>query len=689
MKNLFTTAIAVIATAVFSIVLFSCKPDEPDIPGGGGSSTVAVTGVTLNKTSLSLVEGGSETLTATVAPNNATNKAISWKSSDATVATVDGSGKVTAVKAGSATITVTSSDGSKTATCSVTVAASTVPVTGVTIDKTEISIVEGESQKLSATVAPDNATDKKVTWTSSDNNVATVDGSGNVTAVKAGSATITAKAGDKTATCSVTVTAKEIVLNEIAIDPASKEVKEGATFDLTVKFLPEGATSKPVSWRSTNEEVATVSDGTVTTLKAGKTKIFARVDGTEIEAFCDVTVLQDDTLRGIAFTSDRYGVSIGEPKRLELIFTPTYADNKVVTFSSSNTSVATVNSDGIVNGITQGETTITAKSMEGGFEASCKVIVTTASVAGLYWNYNNQLIYGGEPLGIPTFFNTGVDPEGNMYYVHVDNYGKFLINKNGVDIHAISTNDLYDGRRSTAGGGYYFILLERDSKKNLSVVRVSDSGEEETFSLYEGAESYIYEIDDIYADSKGNLYVCGAVTDEYNIDVATMWTVTVDGKISKTTFGDGSRHNGCCAVAASGNDVWCLVWEGYSSDDKSILAAYKNGKRQYQLCDHLCRRGGKPCEIEIVGDDVYAAINNDIENNNRTSKIEVYKNGKLLYPLFFQEYVYLYSFFVTPNGETYVSGSRDTESASYNYIWRNDTAIYSPNGIASDLFVKK
>lgn len=672
-----------LALTMLAVSFAGCGKDEPKEP-----ATVSVAGVALNKSSVNLNEGGSESLTATVSPSNATNKSVSWKSSDTGVATVDANGKVTAVKAGSATITVTTSDGSKTATCSVTVAANSVPVTDVTIDKAEISIVEGESQKLGATVTPDNATDKNVVWTSSDNTVATVDGSGNVTAVKAGSATITAKAGDKTATCLVTVTAKEIVLNEIAIDPASTEVKEGTTFELTVKFLPEGASTKPVPWRSTNEEVATVSDGTVTTLKAGKTKIFARVDGTEIEAFCDVTVLQDNTLRGIAFTSDRYGVAIGYPKRLELIFTPSYADNKVVTFTSSNTSVATVNADGIVNGFAPGEVTITAKSAEGGFQASCKVIVTTASVAGLYWNNNNQLIYGGEPLGIPTYFNTGLDPEGNMYYVHVDNYGKFLINKNGVDIHAISTDGLYDGRRSAAGGGYYFILLERDYKKNLSVVRVSDSGEEKTFSLYEGAESYIYEIDDIYADSKGNLYVCGAVTDEYNIDIATMWTVTVDGKISKTTFGDGSRSNGCYAVATSGNDVWCLVWEGYN-DDKSILAAYKNGKRQYQLCDHLCRRGGRPCEIEIVGNDVYAAINNDIEHNNRTSKIEVYKNGKLLYPLIFQEYVYLFSFFVTPGGETYVSGSRDTESASYNYIWRNDTAIYSPDGIASDLFVKE
>lgn len=692
MRKLFGTII--VAAAVISAAMFSgCEKEEQAGPnggsGGGGTQAVAVTGVSLSKTSLSLVEGGSETLTATVTPSNATNKAVSWKSSDATIASVDNSGKVTAVKAGSATITVTTTDGSKTATCSVTVTANSVAVTGITIDKTGISKVAGETEKLSATVTPANATDKKVTWTTSDANVATVDESGNVTAVAAGSATITAKAGDKTATCKVTVTAKEIVLNEIVVDPATKEVKEGETFELTVKFLPEGAEAKPVSWRSTNPEVATVEGGTVTTLKAGKTKIFAQVDGTEIEASCDLTVTQDPTLRGIEFASDRFGVEIGNPKKLELIFTPDYADNKVVTFSSSDPSVATVNADGIVNGLSQGETTITAKSMEGGFEASCKVIVTSSALGGLYWTQNNNLMYGGEPLGIPTYYTPGVDPEGNMYYVHVDNYyGKFLINKNGVDIHAINADGLYDGRKSAAGGGYFFIEIERDYRKSLSVLRVSDDGEEKEFSLYKADESFNYEVYDVFADSKGNFYAAGYFTDEYNVDVAALWTLSVDGKVTQTTFGDGSRDMYCHAVAASGNDVWCLVWEG-SSSDKEILAAYKNGKRQYQLCEHLCRRGGIPCEIGIAGNDVYAVVNNDIENNNITSRFEVHKNGKLLYELMFAPDAYLYSFFVTPDGDTYVSGYRDTDSGPYNYIWKNDTAIYSPDGLASDLFVKK
>ena len=172
-----------------------------------GKTFIHVTSVTLDCNELTLIEGETVTLTATVAPENATNKNVTWSSSDETVATVDQSGKVTAVKAGEATITVKTEDGSKTATCAVTVNPKVYPVTGVSLDKTTITLTEGDAQTLVATVAPENATNKNVTWSSSDETVATVDQSGKVTAVKAGEATITVKTedGGKTATCKVTV----------------------------------------------------------------------------------------------------------------------------------------------------------------------------------------------------------------------------------------------------------------------------------------------------------------------------------------------------------------------------------------------------------------------------------------------------------------------------------------------------
>ena len=164
----------------------------------------AASGVTLDKTSLSLDKGESYTLKATVTPADAENKKVTWKSSDSKVVTVDADGRVTAVAPGSATITVTTVDGNKTATCAVSVAGA---VSGVTLDKTELALKVDESAVLKATVLPENALDKKVTWKSSDTKVATVDANGKVTAVAPGTATITVTTedGNKTATCTVRV----------------------------------------------------------------------------------------------------------------------------------------------------------------------------------------------------------------------------------------------------------------------------------------------------------------------------------------------------------------------------------------------------------------------------------------------------------------------------------------------------
>ncbi len=168
-------------------------------------TTVDVTGISLDKPTLGLTAGGdTATLTATVSPDTATDKTVTWTSSDTSVATV-ADGVVIPVAAGTATITATA--GGKTATCTVTVEPATVAVTGVSLNKTSIVLLTNgqNTETLTATVKPDDATDKTVTWTSSDESVATVDQNGKVTAIATGTATITAKAGDKTASCTVFV----------------------------------------------------------------------------------------------------------------------------------------------------------------------------------------------------------------------------------------------------------------------------------------------------------------------------------------------------------------------------------------------------------------------------------------------------------------------------------------------------
>lgn len=164
----------------------------------------AVTDLSINPTNLTLKVGESSTLTAYVNPTDATDKTVTWSSSDASVATVDANGNVIGVKAGNATITATTKDGGKTATCAVTVY---VPVTGVTLSDEAMVMAVGYSYTLFATVAPENATNKNVTWDSTEPSVASVDNNGKVTALTAGMTliTVTTEEGMKTAVCTVSV----------------------------------------------------------------------------------------------------------------------------------------------------------------------------------------------------------------------------------------------------------------------------------------------------------------------------------------------------------------------------------------------------------------------------------------------------------------------------------------------------
>jgi uncharacterized protein YjdB len=169
--------------------------------------TVPVTGVTVNPPTMSLVPGATSKITATLSPSNATNQNVSWSSSNSSVATVDSNGLVTGVSGGTATITATTADGGYTATCLVKV---TVPVTGITVNPTNLSLVPGATSRVVAVVSPSNATNQNVSWSSSNSNVAMVDSNGIVTARNLGTATIIASisngnGGTFSASCNVTV----------------------------------------------------------------------------------------------------------------------------------------------------------------------------------------------------------------------------------------------------------------------------------------------------------------------------------------------------------------------------------------------------------------------------------------------------------------------------------------------------
>lgn len=194
-----------------------------------------------DKTKVQLTVGDELTLSFTIQPAELADTQVELTSADATILSIDGL-KVKALKEGETKVTAKA--GEKTAECTVTVKAATILVTSVTLDKTELSLTIGDAAvQLTATVAPDNATDKTVTWTSDKTDIATVDDKGNVTAVAEGTAIITAKSGEKTATCTVTVSAATV---HALSDSKVGEIvgTDGQAYPLSLKDdLPSGVTA--------------------------------------------------------------------------------------------------------------------------------------------------------------------------------------------------------------------------------------------------------------------------------------------------------------------------------------------------------------------------------------------------------------------------------------------------------------
>ena len=253
------------------------------------SDAVSIAEISLDKTSVTLKAGESTTLTATVSPSNATDKTVTWSSSNTGVATVSG-GKVTAVSEGSATITAKAGD--KTASCSVKVDKNVIVVSEISLSRSSITLKTGESATLSATVSPSNATDKNVTWSSSDTSVATVS-DGKVSATGEGSATITATAGDKSATCTVKVEKNVVSATGVTISQTSLTLKVGESATLSASVSPTNATDKTVTWSSSDSNIAKVNDGKVTAVSEGSATIKAAAG--KVSTICTVTVTKDKT----------------------------------------------------------------------------------------------------------------------------------------------------------------------------------------------------------------------------------------------------------------------------------------------------------------------------------------------------------------------------------------------------------
>lgn len=302
------------------------------------TTVISVSSIKLSDEVLKLSKGDDYTLVARILPEDATEDTqISWSSSDESVATVNEDGSVEAVGGGSTIITAQTT--TQSVQCLVTVR---VPVSDISFDKDTVSMIKGTTQILKPIYSPEDATDKSIAWTSSDETVATVDNDGKVTAVSKGNATITATTKDKRckAECVVSV---YVPVTEIKLDKSKLDLSIGSTETLTANIMPEEATNKKVLWTSSNEDVATVdNDGKVTAIGEGSAVITASSDDVvTISDTCEVSVTiasTDESLFTIRDNGDGTCAIIGfsADANISDVVVPSHIQDKKVTSIESH-----------------------------------------------------------------------------------------------------------------------------------------------------------------------------------------------------------------------------------------------------------------------------------------------------------------------------------------------------------------
>ena len=363
--------------------------------------------ITLSSESESIFIGETVQLTATVLPENTTDKTVTWTSSDESIATVDENGLVTAVALGECDITATCQGVS--ATCHITV--KPILPQSITLNNESESLHIGETVQLTATVLPENTTDKTVTWTSSDESIATVDENGLVTAVALGKCDITASCQGLSATCHITV--KPVLPQSITLNSESESLHIGETVQLTATVLPENTTNKTVTWASNNENIATVDEnGLVTAVALGECDITATCQG--VSATCHITV-KPILPQSIILSSEYESIFIGETLQLTATVLPENTTDKTVTWTSSDETIATVDQNGLVTTVDLGECDITATCQ--GVSATCQIEVEPLLGGTVIISTDSAMVKEGDSIQLSVNIQPANIAGGNVTWI--------------------------------------------------------------------------------------------------------------------------------------------------------------------------------------------------------------------------------------------------------------------------------
>ena len=344
--------------------------------------TVAVESVSLDKTEAVLKEKETVKLNATVLPENADNKNVHFTSDNDAVAAVDDNGLVTALSSGEAVITVITEDGKKTAKCKITVEKEIIQLKTITITNAPAELEKGAQVQLGIKYIPDNTTQSKsVEWKTSDASVAIVSSTGLVTAKKTGTVTITAVSkADSSIQSRVTIKVLSHI-TDVTVTGPSDTLYTDTKYKFTAKITPDDTTdNKTVIWSVSDSNIAQIAtDGTLSFKKAGTVDVIATVkatlSNTVIKKLTVTGVKRVINVSSVALDKTTVNLKKGETVKLNATVAPADADNKEVTYTSSNSAVAKVDNTGLVTALSSGEAVITVTTKDGSKTASCKVAV--------------------------------------------------------------------------------------------------------------------------------------------------------------------------------------------------------------------------------------------------------------------------------------------------------------------------
>ncbi|MBQ3602101.1 MAG: Ig-like domain-containing protein [Lachnospiraceae bacterium] len=354
--------------------------------------TDSVKALSLDQTQKTLGVGKSFILIPIFNPTEATNKELSWTSSDPSIATVTADGKVTGIKGGTAMIICKADDGGHTAHCVVTVSEL---VSEVTLNYSSYQLKVNETVKLSATVNSSTATNKKLKWTTSNKKIATVNKNGKVTAKKVGKCTIkvtTTDGSNEGAACTIRVIKP---VSSLKINHSYIKLIEGKTKKIKSKITPKSASIKGVKWTSADKNIAIVnSKGKITAISEGITTVtVSTTDGSKITAVCTVQVLKAVPVTSLTVSSQDITMVKGTSQSAAVSISPSNTTDKI-TYESDNKAVATVTSKGKIKAKKPGTATITVTSTSG------KQVCMTVTVVGLNKTYLRLQQYDSDELWV-------------------------------------------------------------------------------------------------------------------------------------------------------------------------------------------------------------------------------------------------------------------------------------------------